>query len=75
MELKHIAIFPGNCETLRKLGRMGMSFNDVVSELIKSRVQTAGKPFLSDNVEKIRSEQRRPNHTQTVSSPADWQDA
>ena len=52
-----------------------MSFNDVVYELIKSRVQTAGKPFLSDNVEKIRSEQRRPNHTQTVSSPADWQDA
>ena len=70
MNLKTIAISQGNYEILRNFGKTGMSFNDVISELIMIKVQTAEKRFLSESVEKIRSEQRRANHTQTVSSPA-----
>ncbi|MGB7662090.1 MAG: antitoxin VapB family protein [Nitrososphaeraceae archaeon] len=70
MGLKNIAISQDNYEILRNFGKAGMSFNDVISELIMTKVQTANKPCLSDNIEKIRPEQRRPNHTQTVSSPA-----
>jgi predicted CopG family antitoxin len=63
-KLKSIAISPGKYEVLRNFGKTGMSFNDVISELIKTKVNAA------DNFKKLRSEQRPGNHTQTVSSPA-----
>jgi len=46
-----------------------MSFNDVISGLIRKAQNTKNQCF-SDNFEKIRSEERPGNHTQTVSSPA-----
>jgi predicted CopG family antitoxin len=68
MNLKTIAISRGNYEALRNFGKTGMSFNDVISELIKKAHNTENSSS-SDNFEKIRSEQRPTNHTQTVSSP------
>ena len=50
MGLKNIAISQGNYETLQNFGKMGMSFNDVISELIK-KVQTAENSCLNADVE------------------------
>jgi predicted CopG family antitoxin len=66
MKLKTIAISPGNYELLRNFGKTGMSFNDVISELIKTKVNAV----TLDDIKKLRSEQRPGNRTQTVSSPA-----
>jgi predicted CopG family antitoxin len=68
MNLKTIAISQGNYEILRNFGKTG-TFNDVISELIKKAHNTESSSS-SDNFEKIRSEQRPGNHTQTVSSPS-----
>ena len=46
-----------------------MSFNDVISDLI-AKVHPVGNPYLSNSIQKLRSEQRPGNHTQTVPSPA-----
>ena len=67
MRLKTISISESNYEILRNFGKTGMSFNDVISELI-TRVRTEN-PCLRDNVKKLRSEGRPRNHTQTVSPP------
>ena len=40
MRLKTIAISQGNYEKLRNFGKTGMSFNDVISELIATRLQS-----------------------------------
>ena len=61
-KLKSIAISPENYEALRNFGKTGMSFNDVISELIKTKVNAV------NNFKKLRSEERPGNHTQTVSS-------
>jgi predicted CopG family antitoxin len=67
MALKTIAVSQSNYDALRNFGKTGMSFNDVISELIR-KVQNTENPCFSDNFEKIRSEQRPGNYTQTVSS-------
>lgn len=41
MKLKTIAVSQNNYEVLRNLGKAGMSFNDVISELILIKSQTA----------------------------------
>ena len=41
MKLKSIGVSPGNYEALRNFGKTGMSFNDVISELIKTKVNAA----------------------------------
>ena len=48
MRLKNIAVSQGNYD--QNLGKMGMSFNDVISELIK-KVQTAENSCLNADVE------------------------
>jgi hypothetical protein len=58
-----------NYEILRNFGKTGMSFNDVISDLI-TKVHPAGNPYLSNSIQKLQSEQRPGNHTQTVPSPA-----
>lgn len=68
MNLKCIAISQDNYETLRNLGKTGMSFNDVISELIKN-ANNAHYSYSSNDVKDLRSEERPGNHTQTVSSP------
>lgn len=55
MNLKTIAISQGNYEALRNFGKTGMSFNDVISELIK-RAHNTENSCSSDYFEKIRSE-------------------
>ena len=50
MRLKNIAVSQGNYETLQNFGKMGMSFNDVISELLK-KVQTAENSCLNVGVE------------------------
>ena len=67
MALKTIAVSQSNYDALRNFGKTGMSFNDVISELVR-KVQKTENPCFSDNFEKIRSEQRPGNRTQIVSS-------
>ena len=69
MKLKTIAISPGNYELLRNFGKTGMSFNDLISELVKIKVQQQ-RILTLDNFKKLRSEDRPGNQAQTVSSPA-----
>ena len=57
MSLETIAVSQGNYDALRNFGKTGMSFNDVISELIR-KVQNTENPCFNDNFEKIRSEQR-----------------
>jgi predicted CopG family antitoxin len=68
MRLKNIAISQRNYETLQNLGKMGMSFNDVISDLIMTKLHSMEYSHLSDNFKKIWSEERPRNHTQTVTS-------
>lgn len=46
-ELKHIAISSENYEALKSMGRMGDSFNDVISSLLSSREE---KQFVCSGV-------------------------
>jgi hypothetical protein len=41
--LKHVAIDNENYETLRKRGRFGMTFNDIMTELLNSYRNTGEK--------------------------------
>ena len=66
MRLKNIAVSQGNYETLRNLGKLGMSFNDIISDLIMTKLHSMEYSHLSDNFKKIWSEERPRNHAQTV---------
>lgn len=67
MRLKTIAISQGNYEKLRTFGKMGMSFDDVISELI-TKVCNTNDPHLKDSVKKMWSDRRPGNQGQTMSS-------
>lgn len=56
MNLRCIAVSQDNYETLRNLGKTGMSFNDVISELIKKANSYSG-----DDAKQLRSEERPGN--------------
>jgi predicted CopG family antitoxin len=47
MRVRNIAVSQVNYEILQNFGKMGMSFNDVISELIK-KVQITKDPRLND---------------------------
>lgn len=64
MALRTIAISQGNYDALRNFGKTGMSFNDVISELIR-KVQNTENPCFNDNFEKRWPEQRPRNRAQT----------
>jgi len=68
MNLKCIAISQDNYETLRNLGKTGMSFNDVISELIR-KANNANNSCTSDEEWTTVWEEAFGNHTQTVFSP------
>jgi hypothetical protein len=70
MKLRTIAVSQGNYEILRNFGRTGMSFNDVISDLIMTKLHSTEHSHLSDNFKILRSEERPGNHAQTVSPPA-----
>jgi predicted CopG family antitoxin len=67
MRLKTISISESNYEILRNFGKTGMSFNDVISELI-TKVGKLNEPCLNDNVKKMWSDHRPGNQGQTMSS-------
>ena len=68
MNLKCIAISQDNYETLRNLGKTEMSFNDVISELIR-KANNANNSCTSDEEWTTVWEEAFGNHIQTVFSP------
>lgn len=69
MRLRNISISESNYEILRNLGKAGESFNDVISQLVK-KIYITENTRLNDSDQKLRSEERPGNHTQTAASSA-----